>query len=61
MGKYSKQHWTWWKGEQKAKMGFNTLQEALEWKRINHRPDDDVQPYVCPVCLQWHLGHYKES
>lgn len=59
---YSKSHWTtsYKTGERKAKIGFNTLDEALLFKSRNHF-DGEVQPYVCPVCHLWHLGHYRDK
>ena len=59
---YRNMHWTWNSrtGEQKAKQGFETLDEALLFK-ARHGFGNEVSPYVCDVCGKWHLGHYRKE
>lgn len=49
-------HWTVRNGEKIAKRGFKTLDEALYFK-AHFSGGKDLQPYVCDVCGNWHLGH----
>lgn len=56
---YKQMHWTYRNGEQKAKKGFATLDEALLFMKRN-KFEGEVCPYVCDVCGMWHIGHHKD-
>lgn len=51
------QHWTWKGGTMKPKLGFKTIDDALDY--IKERNIKGYHPYICPDCNMWHLGHDK--
>ena len=54
-------HWTWKHGKMIAKKQFKTLDNALAFMDKRHIDKDVFNPYVCPDCGMWHIGHRKSD
>lgn len=52
------QHWTRKRRSWKAKVAYDTEDDAWEW--LNQNPKTKAQGYTvyqCRVCCKWHIGH----
>jgi hypothetical protein len=53
-----KQHWTKKGTSMKPKRAFQSFDEAMKFINDNNL-DFKCNPYKCPVCNMYHVGHHK--
>lgn len=52
------QHWTRKGNSWKAKVAYESEDEAEEFLRLNPKLiTQGYKSYVCPICSKWHVGH----
>lgn len=56
------EHWTRKSHSWKAKVSYDTEDDAYEW--LNQQPrllSEGYKAYLCKVCNKWHIGHKREE
>lgn len=56
------EHWTRKSRSWKAKVTYDTEEEAWEWLQLNPKARaQGMTVYRCRVCQKWHVGHRKDK